>query len=115
MRVHFLDYDCVVGFHTYQNGRTAIQLYDAEDGSPVATASVNITAVSKQLWSEFAITLDVDEKQLVCIKDYSENEGILDALLESDIVEHTPINLPAGFSYVPLCVIHKEVLESVDS
>lgn len=115
MRVHFLDWDCTVKFAKYSNGRTAIQLYDAHDGSPIATASVNIVAVDKKLWSEFAITLAVDEEQLVCIKDYSENEGMLNALLESDIVEHTPINLPAGFSYVPLCVIHKEVLESVDS
>ena len=38
-QVRFKDWDCIVQKRQYGNGRVALQLIDAEDGSPIATAS----------------------------------------------------------------------------
>jgi hypothetical protein len=66
--VKFKKWDCVIVYAQYSNGRTAIQLKDDNDGSPVATATINVPDVYL-------------EKDEVIIKDYSENEGMLDTLV----------------------------------
>lgn len=71
--VTFKDYDCVLQYSTYMNGRTAIQLNDIVDGCPVATATVNIPSVE----------LADDE---VIIKNYSENEGMSRALVDAGVI-----------------------------
>ena len=73
-QVKFSNWLCDVVFAEYRNGGTAIRLVDAEDGMPVATASV---------WVGGDVRVDRDE---VAIKDYSENEGMLKALIEGGIV-----------------------------
>jgi hypothetical protein len=57
----------------HNNQRTSIQLYEQETGEPFMTASVNMP-------DEY-LTED-----MVCIKNYSENEGILDVLINAQIV-----------------------------
>ena len=89
-KVNFIGFDCVVEKGEYQNGRPALQLIDANDGAPVATATVNMPGV------------DLEENH-VFIKDYSENEGMLDALVHARIVEDTGIRMPSGFIQLPLC------------
>ena len=95
--VKFSNWTCDVAYAIYENGRLAIQLMDAEDHSPVATATVNLPDVD----------LDGDE---VAIKDYSENAGMLDALIEAGVVSK-PRRYEAtcaaftssGFVTVPIC------------
>jgi hypothetical protein len=82
----FSEFDCTYSLGEYTNGGTAIRIIDANDGMPVATASVWIG------------NLFNDE---IAIKDYSENEGILDALVQAEIV-HPPHRSVNGFPVVRL-------------
>lgn len=71
------EYNCEVLFHKYEEGGGhRIDLIDLEDGIPVATATVNVPGIN---------LLD-DE---VVIKDYSENEGVYDALVKQGIIKKT--------------------------
>jgi hypothetical protein len=74
----------------YGNGQTAIRLIDTEDGMLFAIASVSLVNHH----------LSTDE---VAIKDYSENEGILQSLIDSGIVEKPHRNIQSGFVTIPIC------------
>ncbi len=74
---------------TYRNGQTSLQLVDATDGQPVAVASVSVP------------TLELDENEIV-VKDYSENEGMLDFLLENNIVEMRNEYIELGYNTAPV-------------
>ena len=79
--------DITVG--RYSNGQTRIQLFDTEDGMPYATATV---AIEKHL-----------ESDEVAIKDYSENAGILEALVTAGIVYPPHSYLQQNFVKIPIC------------
>lgn len=64
---------CVVHKRVYQNGRTALQLAERDTGEPYCTATVNLPDVA----------LATDE---VFVKDYSENAGVLAALVAAGVV-----------------------------
>lgn len=74
---------CIVEIGKYANGQPRLQLYDAEDYSPYMTASCAIP----------------DALQLgeIAIKNYSENEGIWDILLDAGIIEDTGKRIRQGF------------------
>lgn len=74
---------------TYGNGRHALRLYDEEDGHPYMTVSINMPIED----------LEDDE---VIIKNYSENEGILDTLIEAGVVSEPVKYIQAGFTSVPV-------------
>ena len=84
-QVSFMGYDCNVLQQTYVNGQNSISLTDVKDGLPVAHASICIPSVYCE---KNNIPISNDE---VFIKNYSENEGILDILIESRIVEPVDI------------------------
>lgn len=86
-----------VQFGSYASGHTLIQLFDAE-GMPYARATVNIP------------TEELGEKE-VFIKNYSENEGVLSALIEAGIVEDTGRRVTTGYVQVPVCKILVPVWE----
>jgi len=89
--VTFLGYNCRIRFSQYtNNNRTAIMLEIADTGEPMATATVNIPEYR----------LGPGE---VIIKDYSENEGMLNALVEAKIVADTGKRMPTGFVECPVC------------
>jgi hypothetical protein len=99
MKVRFGDYDCHVLFHEYAHGgNTAIQLVDDRDGMPVATATVNPGS-----------KLD---KDIVCIKTYSENKGMLQALMQAGIVSEPLYTLQMGFVEVPVCKLLVPALQN---
>lgn len=75
----------------YANGQTALQLYDMADGLPYAVASV-------------AVDCELKENE-VAIKDYSENEGILNSLIKNDIVEKPHRYTSSGFVKIPICIL----------
>ncbi|MEC9362388.1 MAG: hypothetical protein VYC42_04110 [Pseudomonadota bacterium] len=87
MHVRFLNYSCHTVWLSYGNGRLALELVAVGDedcfaGEPIATATVNLNA-----------PLAAGE---IFVKDYAENEGMLDALIHAGVVEadHTP--MPVG-------------------
>lgn len=88
-RVMFDGFSCMLEFGEYENGRTAIQLIDFEDGSLVADATVNIP--------EYNLP-----KGHVIIKDYSENEGMLDALMKANVVGKPVAYAESGFIKAPV-------------
>ena len=79
----------------YANGRTSINLMDVEDNQPYAIASVNLPDV---------LLLDNE----VLIKDYSENEGVLDFLTTNNIVVPTDKWVTSGFVDIQVCVLNPE-------
>jgi len=74
--IKFKNWHCKVTLNAYQNGRTAITLSDIDDDMPIATCTINVPEV------------DLKDKEVI-IKNYSENEGVLDALISQDIIEKT--------------------------
>jgi hypothetical protein len=82
-QVKFKEWLCTVEKAAYGNGRPALVLRDAEDGEQVAVATVNLPGVP----------LNPGE---VFIKDYSENEGMLAALVRAGIVEPSGEAVPSG-------------------
>lgn len=89
--VKFKQWNCKPVKAFYGNGRIAIQLIDAEDGEPIATATINIPDE------------DIKDDEVI-IKDYSENEGMLNALLEADIIEPAHRVTSSGYVFnIPIC------------
>lgn len=104
MKVTFKEWDCNLVFGEYvSEGNPYIQLVDVRDGLPVATATVN---PSVQL-----------EKGQVCIKDYSENEGMLQTLMDAGLVSAPVDYIPMGFVRVPVCqfLVKPFIEEKIDS
>ncbi len=81
-------------FQQYMNGRTAIELIEIESGEPYAMASVNLDDEE----------LKEDE---ICIKDYSENEGVLDLLVDAGYVSQPVRFADSGFVVIPICKLLK--------
>ncbi|MAG26335.1 hypothetical protein CMI47_12365 [Candidatus Pacearchaeota archaeon] len=71
--VKFKHWDTVIHISRYaNNGNIALSLNDAETQEPIAKATVN----TDKMTDEFGV-----------IKDHSENEGMLQALLDAEVVE----------------------------
>ncbi|AUJ26574.1 hypothetical protein [Virgibacillus dokdonensis] len=87
MNVKFKNYNCNIMFGQYGNGNTAIQLIDEKDGYPVAVATVN--------------GLHKCPNDIVGIKDWSENEGMVDALIQAHVIEDELLLMErTGFVYI---------------
>jgi len=80
-----------LNWNRYQNGRIALELIvENEDGfrEPLARASVNLP------------NLDIPDNAMF-VKDYSENEGMVDTLIESGIIEPHPVGYAlSGFEMI---------------
>jgi hypothetical protein len=79
----------------YANGRTRICLLDTVDNEPYAVASINLPDV---------LLLDNE----VIVKDYSENEGMLEFLTTNNIVFPTDKWVTTGFVDVQICTLNPE-------
>ena len=75
--VKFKRWTCTIEKGEYSNGRIALELISVKDGDPVLVATVNVPS-------------EKIAKDEVIIKTYSENEGILDVLINAKIIS-TPI------------------------
>jgi hypothetical protein len=94
--VKFKQWTCDVMLLRYQNGRPALQLMDAATGEPIAKATVNLP-------DEY---LPPNE---VFIKNYGENEGILQSLIDAKIVAPAHRIVATGHSHVGQCRLIHEV------
>lgn len=88
-KVRFKRWDCVMEFGQYSNSRVAIKLIDANNGEPVAVATINLPDEP----------LGKDE---IFIKDYSENTGMVNALYNAGVISN-----PIGYSYSSFVIIPK--------
>jgi hypothetical protein len=101
--VKFKEWNCLVKFAKYGNNRTAIELMNAD---PI-----------KEEWGEMApnteriavATVNIPEYLLqdneIIIKDYSENEGMLSALVHGNVVHMPHKFAKAGFMECPVCIL----------
>lgn len=85
-----IEYGLLFGINP--DGTTAIQLLDMEDGSYRGTATIYIER-SK---------LEPNE---VCIKDYSENTGVHDALVKAEVIAPFHREIPLLFSTAKVCML----------
>ena len=69
----------VVSGTVYADGNPCILINGAKDDAPVAKATVNIPHIVD-------MPIHKEGDQVVLIKDYSENEGVLETLIDADIV-----------------------------
>jgi len=106
--VIYKGWQCLVRPVLYPDGNPGLVLEDIDDGSPVATCTVNLPIqmikITEMLEEDFPLLLNDHDNssniQFVFIKDYSENEGMLRTLQEAGIVDH-PIYGNYG---VPNCI-----------
>ena len=101
MKIIFKEWFCNVEFHEYTNHRTALVLTNATDmkeddmvwpagSQQIAIASVNLPNV----------LLDSDE---IAIKDYSENDGMLECLIDNKVVTEPIRFIQQGYVSIPIC------------
>ena len=87
--IEFKQWQCILKKGYYSNGRIAIQLIDAKDHSLVAVATVNLPDVE----------LNPGE---IIIKNYSENEGMLNVLYDAKIIGPVLRMVKTGFVECPI-------------
>lgn len=78
----------------YNNGLTSLQLVEdggAEDGLPFATCTVALPG-----------ELETNE---VAIKDYSENEGMLQFLIKNEVINYPHRHIQSGYVNIPICTL----------
>jgi hypothetical protein len=92
-----LDEKCDLYMGRYDHNNTMALQYKDERGMPVAQPTVNVPH-ENILPSQ------------VFVKNYSENEGMLDHLLEKDIVMEPERYVKSGHVEVPVCYINTEKL-----
>ena len=73
----------------YPDGSPKIQLYDSSDGTPYAIATTRIEG-------------NLGEGE-IAVKNWSENEGMLDFLIENKFVEKPHRFVSQGFVKIPIC------------
>ena len=113
--VIFKDFQCKVRPVLYPDGNPGLVLEDAIDGSAVATATVNLPVQLMKITNYLADeqgyledqSLGSNQPLYLFIKDYSENEGMLQLLVSEGIVdfpyydEHgTPNEIFASSGYI---------------
>lgn len=84
------EFNLSVSISTYRNKQKRIKLFDIEDGLPYAEASVCIEDYS------------LNEGE-VAIKNYSENQGILESLIDYGVVEPPHAFVKTTWVKVPIC------------
>lgn len=85
--------ECDVYVSRYMHGgRLAIALVERATGEPWATATVNVPD-------------DPLGPKEVAVKDYSENEGMLDALVAAGLVRPTGRTISQGYVTIPVAEI----------
>ena len=89
----FDEWTCYLEVRRYAtNGNVSLVLFDVADGTPIAKATVNTAVVLPDTH--------------VAIKHYSENEGMVEALLAADIIQGAPTaRIPLAFDSVPVYML----------
>ena len=96
--IFFGGFTCEMQLDYYPNGNKSIRLIDTRDGSPVAKATTTVKDVK----------LPANE---VMIKDYTENEGMLKALQNSEVVGQILYTVHSGFEDIPVVQLSPPLME----
>lgn len=91
--VKFIGFECRALLQEYANDNTAIQLWSDEEGV-IATATLNL---GEKL-----------PKDQAYIKDYFENAGMLQALIDAGIITEVLSVREQGYASIPLCKLDLE-------
>lgn len=78
LRTKYINEEAIVEWSKYQNGTHAMVLRSRETYEPLMIPTINLEDM-----------YDLPDKDHMYIKTYSENEGILDALVGAGLVEDT--------------------------
>ena len=100
MTVKFKQWDCtlVASYYATEN-RKALMLIDINDGEMVVVPTVNM--------SDYPC-----EENQVYIKNYSENKGILQILIDNELILPTPVNIIGSqFVKIPLMELTPKAME----
>lgn len=90
----FQEWTCFITKTKYPNGNIKLKLIDTEDGQTVCTLTTNFTDI--ELTQE-------EIETCIFVKDYAENEGVLQFLLDNDLIEKDIIRTyTVGYVMVPL-------------
>jgi hypothetical protein len=93
MNIKFKQWNCSLDMAQYGNGRIALRLTDLEPPyGPVAVATVNLVD-------------DATQPNEVVIKNYAENEGIYESLLEQNIITAAHRYATNGYVVCPVCYL----------
>jgi len=90
----FKKWHCKIDLKFYSNGRKAIVLSDKESEEPIATATVNIPQATLP-----------DDRNYCFIKNWSENDGVLQSLQEAKIIGEILAFYPTGYAEAMLVKI----------
>lgn len=101
LKMKWHGWDCILQKGRYIDNSIGILLFDAHDGEPVSKATVTMQGANLR------------EDQII-VKDYSENEGMLDALTEIGLVTGVERWIETGWVRVPVCNIDPAKLEEID-
>jgi len=94
MEIQFKKWICDLKFASYFNENIAIKLLDTETGEPIAICTINLPE------------LRTDE---LAIKDYSENNGMYQTLLDYKIIKPAHRFTKSGFiDNIPVCYLNME-------
>jgi len=95
IKLNHASYDnCSIKFHKFPNGSTALVIY--QDDQVLLKASVAVEGYQPP-------------DGFVCIKNWSENAGILEELIENRIIDPPQAYIPSGFVEIPICKLLIEV------
>lgn len=97
-KLQFNDTDVYVFLDNYADGKIAIKLIEEETNEPYCVATVNIPDITMY-------------DQEVIIKNYGENVGVYDALVNAKVISRAHRYTSSGYvSRIPICklLIEKE-------
>lgn len=94
--VQFQQWKCLLEIGQYNNGRTALSLIEKDTGEPIAKATINIPDVN------------ISEGD-VFIKNYSENAGMLDALIEAKVIFPPFRCEEVGMAIAHVCTLYPNI------
>lgn len=91
LQIKFKKWNCKLAFGKYENRRVALQLIDSHDFQPIAKCTINIPELKLK-------------KNQIVIKNYAENEGMLDSLVNAGVVRPLGYDAEMPFgSSAPVC------------
>ena len=102
--IKFQNTECILRMRPYPCGRIGIELMEYCGESPNLYEGENVYAVA---------TINLPDSDLhqneLGIKNYSENKGMLGALVNHKVVINTGNVFPSGYVQVPICTLNKDI------
>ncbi len=81
--MRFKHWQCKITIGRYENNRLALKLIDMVDESPIAKITVNVPEIPHI-------------PGFIHVKDWAENEGMFQALMDAGIVQPEHVRIPSG-------------------